>query len=222
MRVAETTPDRDDRWDSSEPQLVAAIRDEILAAPGRRITFARFMERVLTEPGIGYYASSELRPTRGGDFLTAPELHPFFGRCLARFIEGAWRRAGSPSRYLVREYGAGRGALRESAMAGLLADGSPLAGSVDWQAVDLPGRTAATEEPADLVLANEYLDALPVHRLRQAGSLQRGLGRLAGRLVLRGSWLSPRTRPSRLTWSRRASSCARGSERRSAWRRRAG
>ena len=38
--------------------------------------------------------------------------------------------------------------------------------------MDLPGRTAATEEPADLVLANEYLDALPVHRLRQAGSLQ--------------------------------------------------
>lgn len=172
MSVAQTAPGRDDRWESSEPRLVAAIRDEILAAPGQRITFARFMQRALTEPGIGYYASSELRPTRGGDFLTAPELHPFFGRCLARFIEGAWRRAGSPSRYLVREYGAGRGALRESAVAGLLADGSALAGGVDWQAVDLPGRTAATDEPADLVLANEYLDALPVHRLRQAGGLR--------------------------------------------------
>jgi SAM-dependent MidA family methyltransferase len=171
VSVAETAPARDDRWGSSDPQLVAAIRDEILAAPGRRMTFARFMERVLTEPGIGYYASSELRPTRGGDFLTAPELHPFFGRCVARFLEAAWRVAGSPSRYLVREYGAGRGALREGAMAGLLADGSPLAGSVTWQGVDLPGRTAATDEPADLVLANEYLDALPVHRLRQAGGL---------------------------------------------------
>lgn len=171
MSVAQTAPGQDHRWDSSEPRLVAAIRDEILTAPGTRITFARFMERALTEPGIGYYASCELRPTRGGDFLTAPELHPLFGRCLARFIEGAWRRAGSPSRYLVREYGAGRGALHESAVAGLLADGSALAGSVDWQAVDLPGRTATTEEPADLVLANEYLDALPVHRLRQAGGL---------------------------------------------------
>jgi SAM-dependent MidA family methyltransferase len=172
VNVAQSAPGRDERWESSEPQLVAAIRDEIRAAPGQRITFARFMERALAEPGIGYYASSELRPTRGGDFLTAPELHPFFGHCLARFIEGAWRRAGSPSRYLVREYGAGRGALRESAVAGLLADGSALAGSVDWQAVDLPGRTAATDEPADLALANEYLDALPVHRLRRAGGLR--------------------------------------------------
>jgi SAM-dependent MidA family methyltransferase len=172
VSAAEAAPGRDERWDSSEPQLVAVIRDEILAAAGTRITFARFMERVLTEPGIGYYASSGLRPTRGGDFLTAPELHPFFGRCLARFIEAAWRRAGSPSRYLVREYGAGRGTLRESAAAGLSADGSPLAGRVDWQAVDLPSRTAATTEPADLVLANEYLDALPVHRLRQVGGLR--------------------------------------------------
>mgnify|MGYP001812138934 FL=1 len=73
----------------SEPRLVERIRDEILAAPGRRITFARFMQRALTEPGLGYYATSELRPTRGGDFLTAPELHPFFGRCMGRFIAAA-------------------------------------------------------------------------------------------------------------------------------------
>ncbi len=172
MSVAATAPEWDRRMDGSEPRLVTAIRDEILAAPEQRITFARFMERALTEPGLGYYASSELRPTRGGDFLTAPELHPFFGRCLARFIEGAWRRVGSPSRYLVREYGAGRGTLSESAVSGLLADDSPLARIVDWQAVDLPDRSASTDEPADLLLANEYLDALPVHRLRQAGALR--------------------------------------------------
>ena len=50
------------------------------------IPFARFMERALTEPDLGYYATSALRPTRAGDFLTAPELHPFFGRCLGRFL----------------------------------------------------------------------------------------------------------------------------------------
>jgi SAM-dependent MidA family methyltransferase len=150
---------------------VAAIRDEILAAPEQRITFARFMQRALTEPGIGYYASSELRPTRAGDFLTAPELHPFFGRCLARFVAVAWQRAGSPERYLVREHGAGRGTLRDSAMVGLRADGSALLDRIEWQAADLPDRTDATAEPADVVLANEYLDALPIHRVRQAGGL---------------------------------------------------
>ena len=80
----------DPRWAGSEPRLVAALRDEIMAAPGQRITFARFMERALTEPGLGYYATSELRPTRAGDFLTAPELHPFFGRCLGRLLNAAW------------------------------------------------------------------------------------------------------------------------------------
>ncbi|MFV2063866.1 MAG: hypothetical protein ACC726_10200, partial [Chloroflexota bacterium] len=71
------------------------IRDEILSSTRQRITFARYMQRALTEPGLGYYASSELRPTRSGDFLTAPELHPFFGRCLGRFISGAWQQAGA-------------------------------------------------------------------------------------------------------------------------------
>jgi SAM-dependent MidA family methyltransferase len=33
----------------------------------------------MTEPGLGYYATSDKRPTRDGDFLTAPELHPIFG-----------------------------------------------------------------------------------------------------------------------------------------------
>lgn len=172
MRVAETAPARDPRWDGSEPRLVTAIRDEILAAPEQRITFARFMERALTEPGLGYYAGSDLRPTRAGDFLTAPELHPFFGRCLGRFLAATWQRAGRPGRYLVREHGAGRGTLRTSSLEGLRADGSPLAEAISWQTVDLPGRTRATAETADLVLANEYLDALPVHRLVQDGGLR--------------------------------------------------
>ncbi len=96
----------DPRWQGSEPRLVALIRDEIAAAPDQRITFARFMERALTEPVLGYYASTDLRPTRSGDFLSAPELHRFYGRCLGRFISAAWEQAGTPAAYMVREYGA--------------------------------------------------------------------------------------------------------------------
>jgi SAM-dependent MidA family methyltransferase len=152
---------------------VAALRDEITAAPGGRITFARFMQRALTEPGLGYYATSASRPTREGDFLSAPELHPFFGRCIGRFVEGAWQAADSPADYLVREWGGGRGRLRETALAGLVSDGSPLAGRVRWEIVDLPDRGDTSDSPADLVLANEYLDALPVHRLvREGGQLR--------------------------------------------------
>ena len=149
----------DPRWAASESRLVEAIRDEILAAPDGRITFARFMERALTEPDLGYYATSELRPTRAGDFLTAPELHPFFGRCLGRLVNAAWEASAS-SPFRVLEYGGGRGTLRTDATAGL-------GFHVAWSRADLPHRSDDEGTSADLVIANEYLDALPVHRLVQ-------------------------------------------------------
>ncbi len=152
------------RSDAGEPGLVEAIRTEIRAAPERRITFARFMERALTEPGLGYYATSTIRPTREGDFLTAPELHPFFGRCLGRFVAAAVDASGSAP-FRVLEYGAGQGTLRDDATDGL-------GFHVDWVRADLPDRSDEVAGPADLVLANEYLDALPVHRLVQRESLR--------------------------------------------------
>lgn len=170
MSVASTTADGPGSPgpgpSDGEPRLVDLIREEIEGAPGRRITFARFMERALTEPGLGYYATSELRPTRAGDFLTAPELHPFFGRCVGRALTARWTEVGSPARFVVRESGAGRGTLRDTVRAGLRADGSGLAGAITWLPVDLPGRHPDTDGArADVVIANEYLDALPVHRL---------------------------------------------------------
>lgn len=154
--------------------LVERIRDEILATPARRITFDRFMQRALTEPGLGYYASSELRPTRAGDFLTAAELHPLFGRCLARFIAAAWQQAGEPGAYLVHEHGAGRGTLRDDVERGLKTDPSALSDVIEWQALDLPGRgdMPADARSPDLVIANEYLDALPVHRVVEQDGLK--------------------------------------------------
>jgi SAM-dependent MidA family methyltransferase len=178
MSVASTTADgpgsRGPGPADSEPRLVARIREEIEGSPDRRITFARFMERALTEPGLGYYATSELRPTRSGDFLTAPELHPFFGRCVGRALTARWAEEGSPPRFVVREFGAGRGTLRDAALAGLRADGSGLADAITWQPVDLPGRhPGADDTRGDAVIANEYLDALPVHRLVVIGGAPR-------------------------------------------------
>jgi SAM-dependent MidA family methyltransferase len=127
------------------------------------------MELALTAPGLGYYATSQGRPTRSGDFLTAPELHPMFGRCVGRFMHELWERLGSPRRFVVREYGAGRGALRDTALDGLRADRSALADSIDWQPVEL-GMRAPGGSVCGVVLANEFLDALPVHRVVQRGA----------------------------------------------------
>ena len=48
------------------------IRHEI-AASGP-ISFARFMERCLYTPGLGYYSAGRLKFGEHGDFVTAPEL----------------------------------------------------------------------------------------------------------------------------------------------------
>ena len=55
------------------------ILDEIAAAGGW-ISFARYMQLALHEPGLGYYASGARKFGPGGDFVTAPELGSLFGR----------------------------------------------------------------------------------------------------------------------------------------------
>ena len=175
----------------STPGLVDLIRAEIRTAGP--ITFARYMELALYAPDLGYYTSTAVRAGREGDFLTAPETHPIFGAAVARQVADAWRRLGEPSVFAIREYGAGRGALAEAVVTALAADEPGLAAGLRYEAVeiaphgrsrleerllaaapDLPLRAldpaaAAVSPPADegVVLANEYVDALPVHRVEQ-------------------------------------------------------
>ena len=112
MRSTNTWPGDKPAAKGSDPTLVQRIRDEIAASPDRRIPFARFMEMALTEPGLGYYVTSDTRPTRGGDFLTAPELHPIFGRCIGRLLTEVWVRMDSPPRFVVQEWAGAGGRWR--------------------------------------------------------------------------------------------------------------
>jgi SAM-dependent MidA family methyltransferase len=83
-----------------------------IAAHGGWIDFARYMQLALHEPGVGYYARGA-RIGATGDFVTAPELGPLFGRTLARAL------AGFPA---VLELGAGSGARAEALGASLECD----------------------------------------------------------------------------------------------------
>ena len=67
--------------------LAARIEAE-LRAGDNWMSFARYMEMALYEPGLGYYAAGSAKLGAGGDFVTAPELTPLFGRALARQIAG--------------------------------------------------------------------------------------------------------------------------------------
>src|ERR687888_2068054 len=78
--------------------------EEEIAAAGGWISFARYMQLALHEPGIGYYASGARKFGARGDFVTAPELGSLFGRTLARELRGFER---------VIEIGAGTGALAD-------------------------------------------------------------------------------------------------------------
>ena len=137
--------------DPGEPRLVELIRAEI--DERGPITFARFMERALYEPGLGYYATSRERTTRAGDFVTAPEMHPIFGGTVARAIERMRERLGNPAAFTVREYGAGRGTL-----------GAARPDGINYEPVEFDSPPPAAHFTG-AVLANEFLDALPVHRV---------------------------------------------------------
>jgi len=141
--------------DPGETRLIELIRAEI--EERGPISFARFMERALYEPGLGYYATSRERTTRAGDFLTAPELHPIFGQTVARQIGEMFERLGEPSGFIVREYGAGRGTM-----------GRSLPSGVNYQPVEFDSARPAAPFTG-VVLANEFVDALPAHRLIYKG-----------------------------------------------------
>ena len=164
----------------SNPVLVERITDEIRRTGP--MPFARFMHRALYEMEHGYYESAASGPGRSGDFLTAPESHPIFGWTIARQLEEVWDRLGRPGRFVVREHGAGTGALAAGILDGLRRSGSDLLPTIRYQAIDvarprLEGFAArlgeagfeSSIEPPDgrpapgAVLANELLDALPVH-----------------------------------------------------------
>ena len=173
----------------SDPRLVDLITAELKASGP--MTFARFMEIALYDPEAGYYTTrSEAAtggPGRERDFLTAPEGHPIFGWAIARHIENVWARLDRPARFVIREHGAGSGALAAGILDGLRRSASPLLEAVAYQATEVSpaaiarfnarleaaGLATHIEPPDDrpaagVVLANELLDAFPVHRIEGA------------------------------------------------------
>ena len=163
--------------------LVARIHEAI--ARDGPITFARFMDLALYDPDGGYYRAESARPGRDGDFLTAPEAHPIFGAALARAVADAWDRLGRPDPFVLREYGAGTGTLALAVLDGLAAEHPDLAARLRYDPIEVEPRrleaiasrlaeaghagvmveTGTSAAPiTGFVVANEVLDALPVHR----------------------------------------------------------
>lgn len=95
-------------------QLVQSIKRQLQHDEG--LTFAQFMSAALYTPRLGYYANGRLKFGAQGDFVTAPEISPLFGQCVARQVAEIFALLERPS---VLELGAGSGALAESMLLAL-------------------------------------------------------------------------------------------------------
>ena len=163
--------------------MLGRLREEIAAHQGW-ISFARYMELALYEPGLGYYAGAAPKLGAQGDFVTAPELGSLFGRTLARQL----RALPGP----ILEFGAGSGALAATLLAQQERDYRIVETSPHLRArqqARLSRRAqwldALPERIDGVVLANEVVDAMPVHAVawRPQGIMERGVSLLHDRLA---------------------------------------
>ncbi len=153
------------------------------------ITFARYMELALYAKDLGYYAGGAAKLGKDGDFTTAPEITPLFGTTLAHFALSLFPQ--QPLRLL--EFGAGSGKLAHDLLKAVRAAGAEvesyaiveLSAELRARQQTLLGQDAAvswlSSPPSafsGLVIANEVLDAMPVHLLvrTQHGWRERGVG----------------------------------------------
>ena len=149
------------------------------------VTFARYMEWALYHPVWGYYTTGPgIGP--GGDFTTSPEVSPAFGELMARHVADIDTLLGEPPTLNVVEFGPGRGTLAAGLLDTLHAGYRPVYERVACWLVEIsPALISAQkrrllpdhaplvrwvsgldELPAGLdgaVLANEFVDAFPVH-----------------------------------------------------------
>lgn len=175
--------------------LLAHIHERIAQAGGW-ISFADYMALCLYAPALGYYMAGARKLGADGDFITAPELSPLFGQCLAQWLmrsdgvmypdsdgileigagsgvlaaamlEELEQQQALPARYFILELSA---ELRQRARDTLAARVPHLLERVIWLN-QLPPQFHG------LVLGNEVLDALPCEllRLHQGQAWQRGV-----------------------------------------------
>ncbi|MGH6991172.1 MAG: SAM-dependent methyltransferase, partial [Stellaceae bacterium] len=128
-----------------------------------------------------YYATAE-PPGAGGDFVTAPEVSQMFGELVGLWAVDLWQRMGAPAPFILAELGPGRGTLLQDALrAARLVPAFGAAAALHLIETSPRMRQAAmatlgglapvwhdrAEElpPGPLILiANEFLDALPIRQ----------------------------------------------------------
>lgn len=151
------------------------------------LSVQQYMEACLTDPEHGYYMTRDPLG-RAGDFTTAPEISQMFGELLGLWAAHQWQVMGSPSTVRLIELGPGRGTLMADALRA--AKGVPMfTAALDVHLVETSPALRRKQEAAlagssvtwwndasqvppgpAIVIANEFLDALPIRQLVKSAS----------------------------------------------------
>jgi len=171
------------------------LEQKLIERIGREgpITFRDFMQAALYDPEFGYYNTERGKIGPEGDYFTSSNVHPAFGAVLSRSFAGMW--GDSSEAMTIIEFGAGTGQLAFDVLAAMrdehprLFDGltyfivetspamrdrqrekvSVFADRIRWTELEELERAPVR----GIVFSNEFVDALPVHRVRyRAGSLE--------------------------------------------------
>jgi NADH dehydrogenase [ubiquinone] 1 alpha subcomplex assembly factor 7 len=153
----------------------------------------QFMRVCLEDPRHGYWQRADTIGA-GGDFITAPEISQVFGELIGLWAATAWEGMGRPSPLRLIELGPGRGTLMRDALRAAsavplfveaatvhLVEVSPPLRAVQQQTLlppPLPRKGEGNSQVivwnenvhqvptgASIILANEFLDALPIRQL---------------------------------------------------------
>ena len=151
------------------------------------LSVGAFMAMALHDPRGGYYARHEPLG-RAGDFITAPEISQIFGELIGLWCADLWQRLGRPDPVILAELGPGRGALMQDflraaatlppfrrALRLYLIEASPVLRAEQQRRLTaaepqfVEGIEALPAGPL-LLIANEFLDALPIRQLMRSRS----------------------------------------------------
>jgi NADH dehydrogenase [ubiquinone] 1 alpha subcomplex assembly factor 7 len=155
----------------------------LIAAAGP-MPVAQYVNLCLTHPKYGYYVTRDPFGA-SGDFTTAPEVTQMFGELMGLWAAAVWKMMGAPENVRLVELGPGRGTMMRDALRALnvvpafrraivvhLVEVSPTLEKAQRETLSNAGAMIhwhrdLSEIPGGpvIILANEFLDALPVHQM---------------------------------------------------------
>lgn len=172
------------RTPTSMESTLLSVRLKAQIARIGPISVERYMDVCLADATAGYYPSKQPIGA-AGDFITAPEVSQVFGELLGLWAYAVWETMGSPHKVTLAELGPGRGTLMADALRALrhlpgfldsahigLVETSPRLRRAQEEALAGSGADISWYETIEalpsgplIVLANEFIDALPIRQL---------------------------------------------------------